>query len=231
LWRQSFNHKEDIDRARYFHAIQKTYAVEVEKGDSVKITADVSFAAAAMPPALKAKAVYEFFSDGRVEISFEGDVTHNAQPLPRFGIKMSLKKDFEDVQYYGYGPKESYSDRYKAMHLSRFNSTVTDEYENYVNPRECGAHYKTKYAELSNSDGMKLRIWDKSDEGFSFKALHFSDVQMDTVKHHDELVELDETIVNIDYKYHAENQGLTYLEPERAFTEKHFSFSYIVKPE
>ncbi len=231
LWRQSFNHKGDFDRARYFHAIQKTYGVSVEKGDSVKISADISFASAAMPPALKGKAVYEFFPDGRVEVSFEGDVTHNAQPLPRFGLKLSLKKDFEDVQYYGYGPKESYSDRYKAMHLSRFNSTVTDEYENYVNPRECGAHYKTKYAEVSSSDGMKLRFWDKNDEGFSFKALHFSDVQMDTVKHHDELKELPETIVNIDYKYYAENQELSYLEPERAFTEKHFGFSYIIKPE
>ncbi len=231
LWRQSFNHKGDVDRARYFHAYQKTYAVSVEKGDSVKITADLSFAAAAMPPAMKAEAVYEFFADGRVEVSFNGDVTHNAQPLPRFGIKLSLKKDFENVEYYGYGPKESYSDRYKAMHLSRFASTVADEYENYVNPRECSAHYKTKYAEVASADGKKLCFWDKSDEGFSFKALHFSDVQMDTVKHHDELIPLDETIVNIDYKYHAENQGLTYLEPERAFTEKHFSFSYIIKPE
>lgn len=231
LWRQSYNHKEAADRARYYHAYQKTYGVAVEKAETVKITADLSFAAAAMPPAMKARAVYEFFADGRCELSFEGDVTHNAQPFPRFGLKLSLAKDFEQVEYYGYGPKESYSDRYKAMHLSRFTSTVTDEYENYVNPRECSAHYKTKYAEVECAGGEKLRFWDKSDEGFSFKAIHFSDEQMATVGHHDELQELNETIVNIDYKLHAENQGLSYLEPERAFTEKHFSFSYIIKPE
>ena len=78
---------------------------------------------------------------------------------------------------------------------------------------------------------MKLCFWDKRDEGFSFKAIHFSDEQMATVGHHDELQPLYETIVNIDYKLHAENQGLAYLEPERAFTEKHFGFSYIIKPE
>ena len=170
------------------------------KEENAVITADISFAAAAMPPAIRGKAVYTFFPDGRVEIAFSGDVTENAQPLPRFGLKFSLIKDFEDVEYYGYGPKESYSDRYKAMHLGRFNSTVSDEYENYVNPRESSAHYKTKYAALRNSEGDSIEFYDKSADGFSFKAIHFSDVQMDTVKHHDELIELDETIVNINTK-------------------------------
>ncbi|MBR3768021.1 MAG: hypothetical protein IKL10_07275, partial [Clostridia bacterium] len=61
------------------------------------------------------------------------------------------------------------------------------------------------------------------------KAIHFSDIQMENTAHHDELVPLDETIVNIDYKLHAENQELSYLEPERSFSEKHFEFSYIVR--
>ncbi len=230
LWRQTYNHKADVERARYFHAKQKTYGVTAQKGEDVKITVDLSFAAAAMPPALKGKAVYAFFSDGRVELSFSGSVTENAQPLPRFGLEISLNKEFEEVEYFGYGPKESYSDRYKAMHLSRHQSTVTDEFENYINPRECSAHYKTKFAEVSNQHGDSIRFYDKSAEGFSFKAIHFSDLQIETTAHYDELVALDKTIVNIDYKLHAENQGLNYLEEERAFTEKSFSFDYIIKP-
>ncbi len=230
LWRQSFNHKSDIDRARYFHAYQKTYSVNAQKGDEVKITVDLSFASPAMPPALKGKAEYVFRKDGAVELNFIGDVTHNAQPLPRFGLKFSLKKEFEQVEYFGYGPLESYSDRYASQHLSRFTSTATKEYENYVNPRECSAHYKTKYASVKNEKGTGIEFYDKSEKGFSFKAIHFSDIQMDTVAHHDELTELNETIVNIDYKLHAENQGLSYLEEERRFTEKHIEFGYIIKP-
>lgn len=230
LWRQSFNHKSDIDRARYFYAYQKTYSVNAIKEDEVKITVDLSFASPAMPPALKGTAEYIFRKDGAVEVNFTGDVTHNAQPLPRFGLKFSLKKEFEQVEYFGYGPLESYSDRYISQHLSRFNSTVTKEYENYVNPRECSAHYKTKYACVKNEKGTGIEFYDKSEKGFSFKAIHFSDVQMDTVAHHDELTELNETIVNVDYKLHAENQGLSYLEEERRFTEKHIEFAYIIKP-
>lgn len=230
LWRQSFNHKADIERARYFRSYQKTYSVSAEKNENIKITADISFAAAALPPSLRGKAVYTFKPDGCVEVAFTGDVTESAQPMPRFGLKLSLINDFEKLEYYGYGPKESYSDRYISQHLSRFTSTVTAQYENYVNPRECSAHYKTKYAALRTKSGEGIEFYDKSREGFSFKALHFSDVQMDTTAHHDELCPLNETIVNLDYKLHAENQGLSYLEPERAFNEKHFGFEYIIKP-
>ncbi len=230
LWRHSYNHKEDIDRARYYHAYQKTYSVEMHKDSAVRITADISFAASAMPPALRARAVYSFFSDGSVEVGFDGRVTENAQPLPRFGLRLSLKKDFEQVEYFGYGPRESYSDRYRSQHLSRFCSTVSEQYENYIKPCESSAHYKTKYAAVRDSEGNGVEFYDKSDKGFSFKAIHFSDEQMEKTLHHDELVALDETVVNIDYKYHAENQGLAYLEKEREFTEKQFSFEYIIKP-
>ena len=230
LWRHSFNHKADIERARYARAYQKTYSVEMVKDEAVRISADISFAASAMPPALRARVMYSFFSDGSVEVDFNGTVTENAQPLPRFGLKLRLSSDFEQVEYFGYGPEESYSDRYKSQHLSRYSSTVTDEYENYIRPCESSAHYKTKYAALRTDNGDMIEFYDKCEKGFSFKAIHFNDEQMENTLHHDELCPLDETVVSIDYKYHAENQGLSYLEPERRFVEKEFSFSYIIKP-
>lgn len=229
LWRHSFNHKEEIERARYHKAFQKTYCVCAENDGEVKITVDLSFAAAAMPPALKGKAVYTFGKDGTVTLSFTADVTENAQPLPRFGLQLRLKKDFEAVKYFGYGPKETYSDRFISQRLALYNSTVTDEYEKYIRPCESSSHYKTKFASVYNDNGG-IEFFDLSDRGFSFKALHFNDTQMNEALHGDELIPLDETVVNIDYKIHAENQGLSYLEPERAFTEKHFSFTYIIQP-
>lgn len=230
LFRHSFNHKGDIERARYHKAYQKTYSVKLVNDGEIKLVTDISFAASAMPPALRAQVIYTFLPDGAVTVSFRGDVTSNAQPLPRFGLKLSLKEDFEQLEYYGFGPRESYSDRYKSQHLARYSSTVSEEYENYIRPCESSSHYKTKYAVLKDSEGDMLEFYDKSKDGFCFKAIHFDDEQINTALHHDELVPLNKTIVNIDYKYHAENQGLSYLEEERMFTEKQFSFEYIIKP-
>lgn len=230
LWRHSFNHKEAIERARYHKAYQKTYSVAcAESKGEIKISADLSFAASAMPPALKGKAEYTFKKDGSVILDFTADVTENAQPLPRFGLQLRLNKDFEDVKYFGYGPKETYSDRYISQRLALYNSTVSAEYERYIRPCESSSHYKTKFAGVYGENGG-IEFFDTSERGFCFKALHFNDKQMNETLHGDELVALDETVVSIDYKLHAENQGLTYLQPERAFTEKHFTFSYIIKP-
>ncbi len=230
LWRQTFNHKEDALRARYNRAVQKTYSVSLDYEDcNPVITTDISFAAAAMPPALKARVKYTFRADGSVKLDFTGDVTHNAQPLPRFGLRLVLKEGLENVTYFGYGPEETYSDRYKSQHLGRFTSTATKLFENYIRPMECSAHYKTKYAAVTDADGRGLEFYDTDPRGFSFKACHFTDEMIDKTLHHDELVPEKETIVNIDYKLHAENQGLADREPERAFTEKHFSFSYVIR--
>lgn len=228
LWRHTFSHKDDMERARYDKAYQKTYSVEMTKGEDIKISCNISFAASAMPPALRGTVSYTFSSDGSVKIDFTGDRTENAQPLPRFGLIFSLKKEFEDVEYFGYGPKETYSDRYISQRLGLMKSTVTGEYEKYIRPCESSSHYKTKYAKVSSPKGA-VEFYDTDKRGFSFKALHFNDRQMNTALHGDELIPLDETVVSIDYKIHAENQGLAYLEPERAFTEKHIEFSYIVK--
>lgn len=230
LSRQSYSHSGSIDRARYDKAYQKTYSVVVNDTENICITADVSFAAAAMPPALSGQVKYVFYPDGHFNVSFSGRMTDNAPPLPRFGLKFSLTKDFEQVKYFGYGPKESYSDRYLSQHLSRFASTVSEQYENYVKPCECSAHYKTKYAEVSTEDGHGISFYDTSDRGFSFKAIHFDDKDILNALHADEMPTADKTVVNIDYKYHAENSGPDYLKKERGFFEREFSFEYIVKP-
>ncbi len=230
LWRQTFSHQGDCERARYNRAVQKTYSVSLEYDEtSPVIVTDISFAAAAMPPALKARVKYTFRADGSVKIDFSGDVTSNAQPLPRFGLRLVLKEGLENVTYFGYGPEETYPDRYKSQHLGKFTSTATELFENYVRPMECSSHYKTKYAAVSDKNGRGIEIFDTDKRGFSFKACHFTDEMIDGTLHHDELIPLKETIVNIDYKIHAENQGLADREPERAFTEKHFEFSYILK--
>ncbi len=231
LWRQTFNHNADQERARYNRAVQKTYstALSFDNGNPV-ITTDISFAAAAMPPALRARVSYTFKADGSVTVSFVGDVTSNAQPLPRFGLRLMLREGFENVTYFGYGPEETYSDRYKSQHLGLFSSTATELFENYIRPMECSSHYKTKYAAITDDNGKGIEIFDTSVRGFSFKACHFTDDIINSALHHDELIPLKETVVNIDYKIHAENQGLADREPERAFTEKHFEFEYLIKP-
>lgn len=46
-----------------------------------------------------------------VKITSTIDMTDKLPELPRFGMRMELPDDFDNLKYYGRGPWENYSDR------------------------------------------------------------------------------------------------------------------------
>ena len=227
----SCSSQEAWKRARYDTAYQKTYSTTISEisPSRVIIKSIVSFAASAMPPAVKAEVIYTFTSNGIVNITVNAEVTERAPALPRFGLNIVLPKQYDKMKYLGYGPVETYPDRFRSQIISEYETTVSENFEHYVKPVECSAHYRTKIASIKNSDGHGFIFADRSEEGFLFNAKHYTDKQLLETKHDDELTELDETIVSLDYKMQAENTGFADAEPWRVFDEKNFSFSFDIK--
>ena len=224
--------EEEWERARFRHAVQKTYSVEVTKRaeDAVEIRAKVSFAAAAMPPAVKADVTYTFLGDGRITVGVSARVNDGAPQLPRFGLRLVMPKDFERVKYIGYGPAETYPDRFRSQRLSAYETTVRDNFEHYLYPTESGAHFGTKIAAVTDDAGHGFVFADTAKRGFVFNSKHYTDEQLIEAAHDDELTELEKTVVNIDYKMRADNLTFTDREPWRTFAEKEFSFAFDIIP-
>lgn len=222
------NSSEDWLRARYDHAYQKTYKSEITENstDKISIKTDISFASPAMPPALWAEAVYTFTSDGKLNVSVKAKVTERAPALPRFGLQIEMPKGFENIEYFGYGPEESYAERFASQMLGKYSTTVDENFVHYLKPDENGAHYRTKFATVTDENGHGFLFEDNSKNGFVFNASHYDVNQIIETKHDDELVRLDKTIVNLDYKQHSDKGGEYEREPWRAFNEKEFEFSF-----
>ncbi len=223
----------DWKRARYEHAYQKTYSTKLVEFSEAKaiIHTKISFAASAMPPALWADVIYTFTSDGKMNVSVKANVTERAPALPRFGLNIVMPKSFENMKYLGYGPVETYSDRFRSQMISEYETTVSENFEHYVVPTECSAHYKTKTASVTDSQGRGFLFADTSKDGFLFNAKHYDDKQLLETAHDDELKELDKTIVSLDYKMHADCPYYEETEPWRLFNEKEFSFSFDIIPQ
>ena len=223
---------EEWERARFGHTKQKTYSSDVikETPEEIVIRTKVSFGAAAMPPAVKADVTYTFRSNGRLNVSVTSTVNDGAPQLPRFGLQFVMPKDFNHLKYIGYGPAEAYADRFRSQRISEYKSTVKDNFEHYIYPTECGAHFGTKIAAVTDDSGHGFIFADTSKRGFVFNAKPYTDEQIIEAKHDDELPVPDKTIVNIDYKVRADNLTFTDKEPWRAFREKEFSFSYDLIP-
>ncbi|MBR6780795.1 MAG: hypothetical protein IKM24_07265, partial [Clostridia bacterium] len=119
-------------------------------------------------------------------------------------------------------PHESYAERWQSTRIDLYETTVTDLYEPNIAPQESSARYGTKYASVSAGENaiVQFRAIEPS-FGFSFKALHYSIEDLRKTKHHDELVERNETVVSTLYK-------IDY--PAVPFDDKQFSFAVLIKP-
>ena len=115
--------------------------------------------------------------------------------LPRFGVRLFLKKDFENVSYYGYGPNESYIDKRRASRLDRFTDTVSAMHEDYLMPQENGSHYGCQELTIRNGLGGALTVLGAD---FSFNASHYTQEELTEKRHNFELEESDYTVLCID---------------------------------
>ena len=234
IWRScNYNSRgfdETWNRARFDRSIHHAYAVELTEntGTRAVINVKMSFCAAAMPPAVKADINYIFTSEG-IDVECNAVVGERVPNLPRFGLELSLGCQFENIEYLGFGPIESYADRFRACRLSKFKTTVEDNFVHYIKPQECSAHYKTRYASITDENGRGLEFYDMNSDGFSFNAKRYSDRQLHDTKHDDELEKLNETIVSLDYKMDSSSNNDEGREAFRHFTEKGFSFKYRIK--
>lgn len=139
------------------------------EGDTVKTVVDV---AGTKGCGFKHECVYRFNSDGSVEM--DNTVTpYGAMPkaLPRLGLSMRLVPELEHVKYYGRGPCENYVDRCTGSFFGLYESTVAEQYVDYVRPQDNGYRSGVRWAEFTDVEGKGVRF--SASEPMFMQALHF----------------------------------------------------------
>ena len=188
-------------------AVMKTYASswEMLSDSSVQVKVAFSLGSYIRSPFLKGEAVWTFLPSGEAKVSFAADVRENLPYLPRIGLELVMPKGTEEVEYFGYGPHESYIDKRASVRKGRYLLTVDAMAQKYVMPQENGSRYGTEWAMVTSELGMGLRF--DAPEPFSFQALHVTSADLAAAKHTPELARRDQTIVNIDYKMSGVGSG------------------------
>lgn len=134
----------------------------------------------------KAVAVYELngLGDVRVEYGLGADgtvsvkeslenVSAGAPRLFRFGMETALAGECGNLEFYGRGPWENYSDRCSSASVGRYVQKVEDQYHwGYVRPQESGTHTGMRWMEIRDDAGYGLRF--SSAAEFSASALPLS---------------------------------------------------------
>ncbi|MBQ0078030.1 MAG: DUF4981 domain-containing protein [Bacteroidales bacterium] len=128
----------------------------------------------------KVAVTYKVDADGSLRVTEQlYDIVEGApELLSRFGMEFGLKGDISNLEFYGEGPWECYSDRRSSAFTGIYRQRVEDQYHyGYVRPQESGTHTGMRWMKLTDDSGMGIMISAPSE--FSASALPFSRKDID----------------------------------------------------
>lgn len=112
--------------------------------------------------------------------------------MPRFGLTLTLPREYRSVSYLGYGPDESYQDKHRASWIDRFETSVDSLHEDYVRPQENGSHFHCYDVQVG-----PLRAEGRMP--FSFNASYYTEQELTEKGHNYELEKSGHVIWHLDY--------------------------------
>jgi hypothetical protein len=142
--------------------------------------------------------VYTVFADGKIEMSVKIEPFGELPNLPRLGFQLIFDDSFNTFEWYGRGPHESYNDRKVGALIGKYSGTVDEQFTNYVVPQENGNKTDVRWAQLTNSDGIGLKV--SGNIPLETSVHHYSAQALSDAVHTYELKKEDLTYWNIDYR-------------------------------
>lgn len=233
IWRAPTDNDRKIrqqwERAGFDHSYSHARDT-VLKADNEKavIKSRLMIVADCRQPILWADIEWTVFGDGYIGLKAKCKRNDTVPFLPRFGLRVSVPKEYKKVKYFGYGPIESYNDKKAAAYPAVFKSDVADLFEDYIVPQENGSHCGCRYMSLSNGVN-EIYITGRD---FSFNASYYTIEELTEKCHDYELEESGNTELCIDYRQSgigSNSCGPELKEEERVQGEFEFEFGIEIR--
>jgi beta-galactosidase len=181
---------------------------------------------------------YQLLNSGAVKISATIDLQNKKMPeLPRFGMRLTLPKSYEHVDFYGRGPWENYSDRNTASFVGLYQQKSTNQFvANYIRPQENG--YKTDTRWVQFYDHQKTGIKITGLQPICFSALPYTTEDLDPgvtkkQQHPSDLNERKFMSVHVDLNQRGvggDNSWGAYPHAAYLLTKTKYTYSYFIEP-
>ena len=218
--------------AGYHRPTVKVYGVQVSRLENggACVTCQLSIAALTVSPFLRVEAQWAIDAQGRMDASLDCRRDGRFPWLPRFGVRLFLPRDFASVEYFGYGPYESYQDKHQASHLGVYAQAVDAMHEDYLKPQENSSHWGCRYVTLT--DGA-YSLTASSETPFSMNVSSYTQEELAEKKHNYELTKCGQTVFCLDYKMSGvgSNSCGPELLPQYRLEEEEFAFRFTLMPQ
>ncbi len=144
---------------------------------------------------LDSEVLYRIDAAGVLQVDVAYQPHGQWKSLPRAGLEWQVPAGFEQLNWYGRGPGESYVDRSLGAPLGRYQGRVEQTHFPFIPVSFNGSHNGTRWMALQNDNGHRLLV---SGDHFFFTAHHYSTADSWQVLHEHELTRRPEIILNLD---------------------------------
>ena len=239
IWRAPTDNDRNIKnewfRAHYDMVSERTYETScIIKNDLAVITCTSCLSAPTVQPVLRINAEWTVSAEGTITAGMH--VTKNPEfpVLPRFGVRMILKEDMQNINYIGMGPYESYIDKHHASWHGSFSASIDEMHEDYIMPQENGSHFDCSYVQISapgandGADRTSHSIAVTSTVPFSMNASPYTAEELTNAAHNYELPESNKSVLCIDYRQNGigSNSCGPELDEKYRFDEDEWEFGF-----
>lgn len=186
----------------------------------------------------KTTQIFTVLADGTIKVDNQFKaVAGNYKSLMRIGNDLQLNNNYNNIQWYGRGPGENYTDRKTASLIGNYTSNIDAQYFPYARPQESGNKVDVRWVSFTNKVGKGLRF-EFTDQLLSFNALPYAieDLDPEAEKkqyHSGELVKRNQIYVHMDLQQLGV-QGIDswgsmpLIQYQIPF--KDYAYSYYIKP-
>lgn len=146
-------------------------AVEQPSADRAEVRSEQCYHYA--EGAIRVKSRFTIYGDGTVDLE-QAYLPEGVLPeLANLGSVWAADKSLQRVDWYGYGPMESYPDRYRAAKVGRWTGELSEQYTHYPKPQDSGNKEQVSEIALLDSRGQGVVIT-ALDAPFSAKVLPYT---------------------------------------------------------
>ncbi len=173
----------------------KSIRMEKDK-QSLKVVVE-----ATLPVGADYTLTYDFMKQGAIQVTADYQPTATDIPLiPKFGMRLRLPADYQQVEYYGRGPWENYPDRKRSARIGLYKMPLSDFETEYVHPQDNGNRCDVRWLRLSNGE-KTLRV--DGCQPLCIRAWDYGEADLEEAKHPHEINRRCFVNLNIDENIHG----------------------------
>lgn len=143
-------------------------------------------------PSAFCRTAYTIYGDGTIKVNLSYNPVRGLPDIPEFGMIMKINADYNQLEWYGMGPGETYVDRCRGAKLGIYKNKISDNVADYIVPQETGNKIGVRWAKVTNPLGRGLLL---EGDCMSFSALPWTPHEMENARHPYELPQVHYTVI------------------------------------